>query len=402
LALQFLSSRYSLSPSSDDAPAISSKTMEGAVLWISCAPVAEKQIMMGLRKGLQHNLGGGGSNNAVGPASSWMGGNKSSGGMGGGPSFGSQGGIGNSSGRIHIVSIPLELADAALTSQENEENFSHEAYLKRLHQRVVHWLNHRELSPVQKSQQKQSPQENSGTFGPNLIIMDNATTLGTLFGDRLAGKFLSSVRSSLRKYTKESSQSKSNSTASSNASTQTVVTTTNLLAIRASSPDDGGLYQIDDDGAMKGEKLRSEYARLLRPWLGFGSGMPNNSSNGAGTDILQVEEQSNYLCLSPDSVPSLLHRSGIYEVADGIVDVSPLESGYARDVLGRLSFATTWSGKGWWGIGGRSAGSSASMGGLGRSGNAAKQDEINGPYSSICVNYRCDDSGVRVMRLRSR
>ena len=77
-------------------------------------------------------------------------------------------------------------------------------------------------------------------------------------------------------------------------------------------------------------------------------------------------------------------------MADGIVDVSPLESGYARDVLGRMSFVTTWSGKGWWGI-------TASSGDNGGS----RKEEGERVYGSICVNYRCDDSGVRVMRLRS-
>lgn len=410
LALQYLSSRYSFDSSESIDGDNKSSTVEGAVLWISCAPVAEKQIMMGLRKGLQHNLGGG---NTTGPASGWTGGKSS-----GSSSF-SQGGIGNSSGRIHIVSMPMELADAALEQQENASSFSHEEYLKKLYKRIVHWLNHRELLPMQQSQQKQEKNATSSSLGPNLIIIDSATTLGTLFGDGLANAFLSSVRSAMKKHSnKRCSLVSSSNTATANATTQTAgtintcsATITNLLAIRASSPDDGGLYQIEDDGNMKGEKLRSEYARLLRPWLGFGSGSSlNNDGGGAGTNVLQMEEQSNYLSLSPNSsVPSLLFRSGFYEVADGIVDVSPLESGYARDVLGRLSFTTTWNGKGWWGIAGTgnsvSAGS-AHVGGIGgnmnSSGNATKKEEIIGAYTSICVNYRCDDSGARVMRLRSR
>ena len=187
----------------------------------------------------------------------------------------------------------------------------------------------------------------------------------------------------------------------------TTVNTTNLLTIRTSSPDDGGLYQLsDEDNVMKGEKLRSEYSRLLRPWLGMGSG----PSSGGETNIVQMEEQSSYLSLSSNStVPSMVYRCGLYELADGIVDISPLESGYARDVLGRLSFVTTWSGKGWWGgsssSSGVAAGASSGVGGSGigsRSQGGANKDDVNGAYSSICVNYRCDDSGVRVMRLRSR
>lgn len=389
LALQFLSSRYSPSSSEIDDD-MKNVPIEGAVLWISCAPVTEKQMMIGLRKGMQHNLGGGGNTGGSASSGAYVG----------------QGGVG---GHIHIVSIPLELADAALYHNENagEKNedttFSHEEYLKQLHRRIVHWLKHRELLLMQQSsserpQQSQEQQHSDRILGPSLIIIDNATTLGTLFGDRLANAFVSSIRSSLKRHAKKtSSHSNKSSNSTSNTTIKTAITTINhLLAIRASSPDDGGLYQIDgSDGSMKGEKLRSEYSRLLRPWLGFGSGVSNTDNDGAGTNIPQLEEQSNDLSLSPHSVPSLLYTSGLYEIADGIVDVSPLESGYARDVLGRLSFATTWSGKGWWGIAGHGAGSKGS-------GNAVKQEDVNGAYSSFCVNYRCDDSGVRVMRLRSR
>ena len=336
-------------------------------------------------------------------------------------SFSSQsGGAGNTnsssgSGRIHIISIPLELADAAL----DEGRFSHETYLKQVHKRIAHWLKYRELLSVSRQKEQQSsPKGQTGvaTLGPNLVIIDNATALGALFGDQLSSAFLSSVRSLMTKYTKKVVSSMSNDSAAAAAASTNHVTTTNLLATRASSPDDGGLYQLDgsDSGTMKGEKLRSEYARLLRPWLGFGSGLMHNnimthessSSNGngdddgAGLDIVQMEEQSNYLSLNPaQSMPSILYKSGLYEVADGIVDVSPLESGYARDVLGRLSFVTTWNGRGWWGVGSLASSSSSVSG---SDTTRKKIEDSSGGYVSLCVNYRCDDSGVRVMRLRSR
>lgn len=375
LGLQFLSSRYTLDsndPNDDDSFA----TLEGAVLWISCGSITEKQIMMGLRKGMQHNLGGGGGGTA-GPASSWTTGK-------GGSSDNSSGG---SSGRINIVSIPLELADIALSTGNETSN---EEYLKQLYKRIGHWLKHRELLSMASPQQKSNGHPH---YGPNLIIIDNATNLVPMFGDRLANAFLSSVRSLMKKQSRKKMIPVSNT---ANNTPCTIITNINLLAIRASSPDDGGLYQIDDnESSLKGEKLRSEYARLLRPWLGFGSGMSSSSTNtdgdDVGTNIIQIEEQCNYLSLNPHSIPSIVYTSGLYEVADGIVDVSPLESGYARDVLGRLSFVAC--GKGWWGItgGGRSSGS----------GNTTKKgDDIASAYTSICVNYRCDDSGARVMRLR--
>ncbi|ACI64125.1 predicted protein [Thalassiosira pseudonana CCMP1335] len=415
LALQFLSSRHSCSSSTANVsgggtPSVLTATtttnLEGAVLWISCAPTSEKQVMISLRKGMQHNLG----------ATSTSRGEDSMGKIGvgsGSTSTSSSTASAGGWGKVHIVSIPLELTDAALS----DEAFSQEAYLKQLHERVRNWLNHREFLSLEQhlerkgeramQQQEQQQQRIQSTMGPNLIVIDNLTTLGTLFGDALANVFVASVGALLRNHARNCSV-KTNafaaaSTSTSNNNPTNIITSTNLLAIRCTSPDDGGLYQVglDEDNMHKGEMIRSEYSRVLRPWLGMGS-----SSGSAGTDgtngnaILQIEEQSSYLSVSSNSSPSILYKSGLHELADGIVDVSPLESGYARDVLGRLSFATTWSGRGWWGAAGISPGKNAASGG-----NAKRKEEgvANGSaYSSICVNYRCDDSGVRIMRLRSR
>ncbi|KAL7499300.1 hypothetical protein ACHAWT_006921 [Skeletonema menzelii] len=392
LALQFLSSQYV--PSNN-----STATIEGAVLWITLSPLSERQVVMALRKGMQHNLGGGGGGNVA---------------VGGSSTIGNPSSSASTSGRIHVVSVPLEVADAALQDDDNEDSqpdFSHETYLKQLHQRIVHWLNHRELvtpSQLQQTQQQTQQRNQSPSMGPNLVIIDNGTMLSTIFGDTLSNAFISSVRATLKNHSRKLSTAAGATAGRDNLPT-TIVNTTNLLTIRTSSPDDGGLYQLsDEDNVMKGEKLRSEYSRLLRPWLGMGSG----PSSGVETNIVQMEEQSNYLSLSSNStVPSMVYRCGLYELADGIVDISPLESGYARDVLGRLSFVTTWSGKGWWGGSSSSLGVAAAgvksgvVGGSGigsSSRGGSNKDDVNGIYSSICVNYRCDDSGVRVMRLRSR
>jgi hypothetical protein len=479
LALQFLSSRYNINNNinnnipnknnnnNSEAAATSSgerarMLMEGAVLWITLSPVSERQVVMALRKGMQHNLGGVGGGGGGGNHSSS--GNIGSGGGGvhammgnhaTSSSSGTSSGGGGITGRIHVVSVPLEVADGVLQQHEDEDDdnnhhpeenkeeeqqqsFSHERYLKQLHQRIVHWLKHRELlSPSQYNEQQTSEQNHqtgnssssttaSSSMGPNLIIIDNGTMLSTMFGDTLSNAFISSVRATMRSYSQTTSTSSSShtttvattdTTTTTSPSITTVVNTTNLLTIRVTSPDDGGLYQPnDEDNVMKGEKLRSEYSRLLRPWLGMGSGYVDSSSATTTTEttmnITQLEEQCNYLSLSTNStVPSMVYRCGLYELADAIVDVSPLESGYARDVLGRLSFATTRSGKGWWGgssVGGGGtavapvAGVNSGAGSSSRVGNTNNKDDANRAYSSICVNYRCDDSGVRVMRLRSR
>lgn len=371
LALQFLSCRHHAVV--DDDAAQLSPVLEGAVLWISCTPAIDRQIITGLRKASQHDLGGR-INGAIGLA------------------------IGFADSRIRIVSVQLELADAKLDGNGEtgaDASFSHEQYLKGLHRRIVHWLNHREL--IQVTPARRNIREHCVTLGPNLIIIDSATALATLCGDKLTSMFLLSVRSSMRNQSMRSSSSiidakvlNSNMDRKDKFDSAISTVNVNLLAIRVSSPDDGGLYHVDSNERTKVETIQLENSRLLRPWLGFGSGpSTNGNEDGLITSISLLEENS--LSLTYDSVPSLLYRSGIYEIADGIVDISPLESGYARDVNGRLSCGATWKGKGWWGIGG-------SSGGITRSGN----EGITGAYASICVNYRCDDSGVRVMRLRSR
>lgn len=354
LALQFLSSKSQL-PCDADV-----KLDEGSVIWISCGspPVTDKQIALGLRKAMQHNLG----------------------------SFGREGSTASNSsnlGSVNVVSVPSELADAALRS---DERFSHDSYIKRLHRRVVHWLHHRDLLSDDKIDQmaEYRTEQQHINRGPKLIILDGVTTLASFFGDSLTQMFVMSVSATLARYTK---------TSQLNNQSEATTMVTNLLAIRSTSPDDGGLYNIsdlnefEDNGRTKGQKLRSEYSRLLRPWLGAGS-------YGAGGEdqTFHLEEQSHYLSVQTQSTPQLLNKSGWYEFADASVDVSPLESGYARDVLGRLTFTTTWNGKGWWGE------------------NQAHTKKVTseentvqhkGHYGSICVNYRCDDGAVRIMRLRS-
>lgn len=361
LALQFLSSKLDMTQDSNSANS-ADPNLTGSVLWISCGspPVTEKQIAMGLRKAMQHDLGlfgGSDGNSSV---------------------------IGSSNlGSVNIVSVPLELADVVLHSGETE-SLSREAYMKRLHKRVMYWLEHRELISDDKitDRSKELPDKlnTQTTRGPCLIILDGAAALATLFGDVLTQMFVSSVSASLKNYTAKSDSNQS---------------MTNLLAIRCTSPDDGGLYNIDDlnefddSGTVnrtKGQKLRSEYSRLLRPWLGAGSSGGSNE-----TQTFHIEEQSHSLSLQTQSAPQLPNKLGWYEIVDAIVDVSPLESGYARDVLGRLSFSTSWNGKGWWGISHSNANKTASD----------EKATQGGHRSSMCVNYRCDDSGVRIMRLRA-
>eukprot|EP00569_Conticribra_weissflogii_P000539 CAMPEP_0171353854 /NCGR_PEP_ID=MMETSP0878-20121228/44407_1 /TAXON_ID=67004 /ORGANISM="Thalassiosira weissflogii, Strain CCMP1336" /LENGTH=732 /DNA_ID=CAMNT_0011859811 /DNA_START=23 /DNA_END=2219 /DNA_ORIENTATION=+ len=644
LALQFLSSRAvrRSSPSSDDRRTKSAE--EGSVLWIGGGPLAESQICGGLRKGMAVRLGGTG------------------GGSGGGErsldreecdDTNGNDGATTTMGKLHVIAVPLELADAALLECSDDDDdddddaakeFSHERYLKGLHRRIVHWLYRRELLSVeaasaataakstrrhptqqqQKNQQQdiytttnntatrhiQSHPSSSSYMGPNLVIIDNLSVFSSLFGDVLTHAFLTNVRAALKRHAKRSvimddvgfdnhkQDGMSTATPTNNHTNETIttITTTNLLAVRCTSPDDGGLYHLDYDDddldigsesgrgshapfvkgerldpntpgccvgsgfgaergrgshapsvkgerlrsdhttllrpwwgsgcgggrggngllggipdgvagttsyslesgtdvsmggtiasphltichleeqslnlslfpsaningvgrpfhapwlsqwhstststsllqkleddldigsergrgshapSVKGERLRSEHARLLRPWWGMGSGFGGGGGGNAlirgipdgvagttsyssesGTNvpmggtiasphstICHLEERSHNLSLFPSAdiggvggpfhaplssqwhststSTSLLHKIGMYEYSDGIVDVSPLESGYARDILGRISFTSVWGGRGWWGRGDEFGGAGGDGIGLG-------------------------------------
>jgi len=442
-------------------------------------------------------------------------------------------------GKLHVIAVPLELADAALLECSDDDDdddddaakeFSHERYLKGLHRRIVHWLYRRELLSVeaasaataakstrrhptqqqQKNQQQdiytttnntatrhiQSHPSSSSHIGPNLVIIDNLSVFSSLFGDVLTHAFLTNVRAALKRHAertfsevssavimddvgfdnhKQDGMSTATPTNNHTNETITTITTTNLLAVRCTSPDDGGLYHLDYDDdldigsergrgshapSVKGERLRSDHTTLLRPWWGSGCG-GGRGGNGllggipdgvagttsysleSGTDvsmggtiasphltICHLEEQSLNLSLFPSAningvgrpfhapwlsqwhststSTSLLHKTGKYKYSDGIVDVSLLESGYARDILGRISFTSVWGGRGWWGRGDEFGGAGGGGIGLGIGiGGKEKQRQdgsgaVGEAYASICVNYRCEDGGVRVLRLRSR
>ena len=89
----------------------------------------------------------------------------------------------------------------------------------------------------------------------------------------------------------------------------------------------------------------------------------------------------------------------LIEMADGIVDVLPLTSGFARDVHGRLIFTERLGSKGW-----KCSNTNGKVTNA-ETGNREIQTRSINPiskshFSTTTVNYCCDDSGVRAIRLR--
>lgn len=309
------------------APA-SSSSSGGRVLWLGCTPASVKQIASALKKigcdaslTMAATIGGSGRGN----------GNISS----------------AKSRRLEIVSIMLEAATTILSSNEEEEK--NEAptsltsgYLKKLYRRIKSWLN-----------ESSSPQQ------PNLIVVDDATSLATIFGPRNVEFFLRQVRSlSLRQ---------------GYAS----------MAILCST-------DADQDRYLTAAAREGGVAVNVA-----GGGSAKSTWIGAGSDGMAVEQE--YQQIVVGGAAGAWERN-LVEIADGIVDVMPLQSGFSLEAHGRLVFTERKGGRGW-----RDA---ASAGGGRRlppsTTRPASSSAAGAPaFLTTVVNYCCEDSSVKAFRLRS-
>mmetsp|Transcript_12767 Transcript_12767/g.18188 ORF Transcript_12767/g.18188 Transcript_12767/m.18188 type:complete len:150 (-) Transcript_12767:35-484(-) len=114
--------------------------------------------------------------------------------------------------------------------------------------------------------------------------------------------------------------------------------------------------------------------------------------------------------------PSLAWERALVELADGIIDVSPLPSGYSREAHGRLIFTERIGGKGWKkkdhhpnpnksisvvDVGGHSSRNrNSTLGGTRIRASSTSNSLLKG-FSNTVVNYVCDDASVRAIRLRT-
>ena len=101
----------------------------------------------------------------------------------------------------------------------------------------------------------------------------------------------------------------------------------------------------------------------------------------------------------------------LIEMVDGIIDVMPLASGFARDVHGRLVFTERPGSLGWkdYGQSGRSSRSIRNRNRVATTisdkrnfhSSAGNTDPSQrGKFSTTTVNYCCNDAGVRAIRLQ--
>ena len=306
------------------ASAPSSSSSGGRVLWLGCTPAAVKQIASALKKiGCDASLT---MAAAIGSSGSGSGNISSA-----------------KSRRLEIVPIMLEAATDIFSSSDDDEEDETltSGYLKKLYRRIKSWLD-----------ESSSPQQ------PNLIIVDDATGLATIFGPRNVEFFLRQVRSlSLRQ----------------GCASMAVLCSTDADQDRyltAAAREGGVAVNVAGGGSAKST------------WI------------GAGSDDMAVEQEYQQIVVG-GAAGAWEHN--LVELADGIVDVMPLQSGFSLEAHGRLVFTERKGGRGW-----RDAASAGVGRHLPSTARPAFSSAAGAPaFLTTVVNYCCEDSSIKAFRLRS-
>mmetsp|Transcript_1269 Transcript_1269/g.2309 ORF Transcript_1269/g.2309 Transcript_1269/m.2309 type:complete len:393 (-) Transcript_1269:23-1201(-) len=199
-----------------------------------------------------------------------------------------------------------------------------------------------------------------------VVILDDVSFMSTYFGGNLTYALIQIVRSMVRKESK--SLHKRNS-----------------FIILASNDLDQECYTQSTNQQEKnvtgGKKMQ---------YIGAGGkGMLQDAESLNATELGSLYE-----------LDEMIWERGLVEIADGVIDVLPLASGFAKDVHGRLVFTCQRGG----GLGWRDGDGESKRGGGGGGGRAGGSSggfaTSSNYFSTTLVNYCCTDSGVKAIRLR--
>ena len=191
----------------------------------------------------------------------------------------------------------------------------------------------------------QDVKRRTSSLSKYVIIIDSCSSLSTYFGAPLTFHFVQKMRTLVRK----DSRRKDNS-----------------LILLASHDLDQEHYISSGNHAQ-----RNVVGMKKMQYIGAG---------GRGI-ICDAESMASMELDAAYELNETAWERALIEISDGVVDVVPLASGFAKDVHGRLVFTCRQgSGLGW-----------------------KKEDEtsqVKKKFSTSLVNYCCSDAGVRSIRLR--
>ena len=326
------------------------------IFWVACGPTTERQILTSL-----HKIGLDVQN----------------------PSHGNHAKK-NESDVIKIVPVALELANSIL--HEKESNIYGD-YLKSVYKRFCSSI---------KAKRKNSSDDDlskANQFDGTLVIIDDVSYLTQLFGATFVMTFIQKLKHELQRSISGG-----------------------ILIIRSRidlSIHNAHLLEFDWSHQIQNKNRNNTNTR--KNVSGLNHHFPNSASTstwlGAGGGNHIVSEHSHYAQFPQ---PRILGQSILLEVANAVVDVLPLSSGFAREVHGRLVFSERFSGEiGWNNI--RNDNPSSTSRSNRQNQEIQRQRDVfqrNGSIRNVpqiakikidsnIVNYVCGDQGVKVIRLRS-
>lgn len=327
--------------------------------------------------------------------------------------------------QVQVINVMLELIELIQTRRDHEsgneedrpmntdDEECYEICLKRIYQRIRTSLLDDNRSTTSSTTTSSSSDDSNlstpvSSSSNVLIILDNVSLLSTFFGPRLVHAFIQKIRALIQKNPACSPQSSSSSSSSSLALLCSHDIDQEQYITKASQEKkntsvSGGTKSQYIGGGGRGILLDSKELSLLEQ-----NALYELQHGGGGEDDNEAH----------GNIASCWERH-LVELADGIVDVVPLASGFARDVHGRLIFTErAGSGLGW-GVGGRGRKNEGQQQQQqqrllqnkrmhavkgGKKGSAAldfKPSERGTTFSATIVNYCCTDSGIRAIRLRA-
>jgi len=189
----------------------------------------------------------------------------------------------------------------------------------------------------------------TATMANYVIILDDATLLSTYFGPSLTYIFIQMLQRLIR------TNPSDNDTG---------------LVLRAS-------HDLDQEHYLStNQEQKSVTGNKVLNYIGAGGkGMLHDSES-----LARLELGAQY------ELEEMVWERALVELADGVIDVVPLSSGFAKDVHGRLVFTSRWGA----GLGWRNNDDSTSL--------SSSTTKTN--FSTTLVNFCCSDAGVRAIRLR--
>jgi hypothetical protein len=207
-----------------------------------------------------------------------------------------------------------------------------------------------------------------------IVIVDDATNLSLLCGPSNTVSFIQTLQSFLKRASKDRPFLESE-------------TNQNGLVIRVSHDLDQEHYIQSQSGI----DMNVSGSKSLNYIGAGGRGISSNFFGGSS------EQQISHLVSNCEyELSSVAWERLLVEIADGIVDVMPLTSGFSRDVHGRLVFTQRLGGIGW-------KDENENTKTLSATPNVTKNESTSANSSNFLtsiVNYCCSDAGVRAIRLR--